>query len=51
MFDVTHLVERAHTMTRRQAEIAPEMKAVLSEDGDFLRNAVKAAIQAALEAG
>ena len=38
-------------MTKRQARIeASDIKAILSEDGDFLRNAVKAAVQAALEA-
>jgi transposase-like protein len=38
-------------MTNRHVKIEPsDIKAVLSEDGDFLRNAVKAALQATLEA-
>jgi putative transposase len=38
-------------MTKRQGKIeASDMKALLSADGDFLRDAVKAAVQAALEA-
>jgi putative transposase len=41
----------AHTMTKRQVKHeAGEIKAMLSGDDDFLRSAVKAAIQAALEA-
>jgi transposase-like protein len=51
MFDVTNPVERAHTMTKRHVKSEPStLKAVLSEDDDFLRSAVKTAIQAALEA-
>ena len=51
MFEFTNPVERAHTMTRRHVKgEASEIKAILSGDGDFLRSAVKAAIQAALEA-
>jgi putative transposase len=38
-------------MIKRQGKIeASDMKALLSADGDFLRDAVKAAVQAALEA-
>ena len=51
MFTVTHPVERAHTMTKRQVKTeATEIKAILSGDDDFLRTAVRAAIQSALEA-
>jgi putative transposase len=51
MFEVTNPVKRAHTMTKRQVRSeASALKAVLSEDGDFLRSAVRAAVQAALEA-
>src|SRR3978361_75877 len=51
MFEVTNPVERGHTMTKRQVKgEAGEIKAILSGDADFLRSAVKAAIQAALEA-
>lgn len=51
IFDVTNPVERAHTMAKRQVKgEGSEVKALLSEDDDFLRSAVKAAIQAALEA-
>jgi hypothetical protein len=36
MFEVTHPVERTHTMTRRQGKIeTADIKAVLSADGDF----------------
>src|SRR5580692_8412208 len=50
MFNVTNPVERAHTMTKRQAKTeASEIKAIVSDD-DFLRTAVRAAIQSALEA-
>jgi putative transposase len=51
MFDVTNPMERAHPMAKRQSkDEASELKAMLSDDGDFLRSAVKAAIHAALEA-
>src|ERR1700744_2481199 len=51
MFEVTNPVERAHTMTKRQVKSeASELKAILSSDDDFLRTAVRAAIQSALEA-
>jgi transposase-like protein len=51
MFEVTNPVERAHTMTKRQVKgEATELKAILSGDDDFLRTAVRAAIQGALEA-
>src|SRR5580704_6563720 len=51
MFNVTNPVERAHTMTKRQAKTeASEIKAIVSGDDDFLRTAVRAAIQSALEA-
>jgi putative transposase len=51
MFEVTNPVERAHTMTRRQVKgEVTELKAILSGDDDFLRSAVRTAIQAALEA-
>src|SRR5260370_31783107 len=51
MFEVTNPVERAHPMTRRQVKgEATELKAILSGDDDFLRTAVRAAIQSALEA-
>lgn len=51
MFEVTHPLEREQAMTKRQVKIeASDIKAALSEDGDFLRNAVKTAVQAALEA-
>src|SRR5580698_1583329 len=51
MFEVTNPVERAHTMTKRQVKSeATEIKAILSGDDDFIRSAVRTAIQAALEA-
>jgi hypothetical protein len=51
MFDVTNPVKRAHTMTKRHVKgEATALKAILSEDDDFLRSAVRTAIQAALEA-
>jgi putative transposase len=51
MFDVTDLVEREHTMTKRQnrTEIV-DVKALLERDEDFLRSAVEALLQAVLEA-
>ena len=52
MVDVTHPVERAHTVTKRQGKgEASEIKAMLSGDDDFLRSAATAVIQAAPEAG
>ncbi len=51
MFNVTNLLERAHTMTRREGKVGSgEIKALVSADGDFIRSAVRTAIQAALEA-
>ena len=51
MFDVTNPVERAHTMTKREGKkSSPDIKALISADEDFLRSAVRTAIQAALEA-
>ena len=51
MFDFTNPVKRAHTMTKRHVKgEATALKAILSEDDDFLRSAVRTAIQAALEA-
>jgi hypothetical protein len=49
MFEFTNPVERAHAMTQRQVKgEGSEIKAILLGDADFLRSAVKAAIQAAL---
>jgi hypothetical protein len=51
MFEVTNPLERAHTVTKRHIKGEPaELKAILSGDDDFLRNAVRAAIQSALGA-
>src|SRR5512142_475623 len=51
MSDVTHPVEREHTMTKSQgkAEVV-DLKGLLERDADFLRTVVVGAVQAALEA-
>ncbi len=50
MFDVTDPVEREHTMTKGQgtAEII-DLKGLLVGDADFIRAAVRGALEAALE--
>jgi putative transposase len=51
MLNVTNPLQRAHTMTKQEAKIGSgEIKALVSADGDFIRSAVRTAIQAALEA-
>ena len=51
MFEVTNPVERAHTMTKREGKSeGTDVKALISADEDFIRSAVRTAIQAALEA-
>ena len=51
MFDVTDPVRRMHTMTKREAKPALiDVKALLSEDADYLRPLVQALVQATLEA-
>lgn len=51
MFDVTDPVEREHTMTKVQGKgEVVALKGLLEGDADFLRTAVRSALEAALEA-
>ena len=51
MSEVTNPLAREHTMTKVQGKgEVVDIKAVLADDADFLRTAVKAAIEATLEA-
>src|SRR5260370_27305195 len=51
MFEVTNPVAREHTMTKRESKReALDVKALLEGDEDFLRAALQALMQAALEA-
>jgi hypothetical protein len=51
MSDVTNPLAREHTMTKVQGKSGlTDLKEHLSSDGDFLRGAVRAALEAALEA-
>jgi putative transposase len=51
MFDVTDPVRRMHTMTKPQGKpTLIDVKALLSEDADYLRVMVQAIVQATLEA-
>jgi putative transposase len=51
MCDVTNLVEREHTMTKRQARTGVvDLKVLLQRDEDYLRAMVQSVVQATLEA-
>ena len=51
MSDVTNLVEREHTMTKRQARTGVvDLKVLLQRDEDYLRAMVQSVVQATLEA-
>jgi putative transposase len=51
MFNVTHPLQRKHTMTGAKGKSeALDIKTLLSAEGDFLRSVVQSAVQAALEA-
>ncbi len=51
MFEVTNPVAREHTMTKRESKReALDVKALLERDEDFMRAAMQALVQAALEA-
>jgi putative transposase len=50
MFEVTDPVERDHTMTKREGKgEVVELKGLLERDADFVRSAVEALVQEALE--
>lgn len=51
MFDVTDPVEEGHTMTKGQGKgEVIDIKGLLERDAEFLRAAVRSAIETALEA-
>ena len=51
MFDVTDPWKGMHTMTKREGKAdGLDLKELLERDADFLRSAVEALVQAALEA-
>ena len=51
MFEVTNPVAREDTMTKRESKReALDVKALLERDEDFMRAAMQALVQAALEA-
>ena len=51
MFNVTNSSEREHTMTKQQVKTDfIDIKALVSEDGDYLRTMVQSIVEATLEA-